>query len=310
MLDALLDRAKTIKPDRIQSKQTVGVVPILGPSFEKPNYRLLKDDVLESVQVTEATEGGSVPTLKVENTLDESVFLMDGQELVGAKQNRILNTDVMVPAKSTITIPVSCVEQGRWHYKGRHFRSGGSAHYSTRRGKSSRVHKSLQQKKAYDADQGAVWNEVQMCLSGSSSHSKTAALSAAYQNRQGDLKSFRDSLELPEEAVGLAVFRGDRFRGLDLFDRHSTMSFFWDSLIDSYVIDWIGEPFDANEPAKSVEESAINDTLQHAGSGEWESFNSPGEGRDYRLKDHETLCGSALLCEDNVVVHLQLFPKS
>jgi len=52
--------------------------------------------------------------------------IIDVQELVGAKQNRILNTDVLVPAKSTRDVPVSCVERGRWGYKSRHFTPGGS----------------------------------------------------------------------------------------------------------------------------------------------------------------------------------------
>ena len=55
-----------------------------------------------------------MPELVVENPLDERVLLYDGEELVGAKQNRILNVSVLVEAKSTLTIPVSCVEQGRW----------------------------------------------------------------------------------------------------------------------------------------------------------------------------------------------------
>ena len=48
------------------------------------------------------------------NPLDEAVLLYDGEELVGAKQNRILNVSVLVGAGAKMPIPVSCVEQGRW----------------------------------------------------------------------------------------------------------------------------------------------------------------------------------------------------
>ena len=72
----------------------------------------------------EVDEAGTVPELVVENPLAERVLLYDGEELVGAKQNRILNVSVLVEAKSKLRIPVSCVEQGRWSRVSRHFGSG------------------------------------------------------------------------------------------------------------------------------------------------------------------------------------------
>ena len=44
---------------------------------------------------------------------DLPLLLPDGEQLVGAKQNRILNMTVLVAAQSEVTIPVSCVEQVR-----------------------------------------------------------------------------------------------------------------------------------------------------------------------------------------------------
>ena len=51
--------------------------------------------------VTEVSESGSVPTLLLDNTADEALFLLDGEELIGAKQNRILNTTILIAAGST-----------------------------------------------------------------------------------------------------------------------------------------------------------------------------------------------------------------
>ena len=110
---AIANRVRVVQPGRPQGPQ-LRVLPIIGPSSDRPSYRLLDSDTLPLVRVTEVSDAGSVPELMVENKLDVRVFLMDGQELVGAKQNRILNTDVVVPAASTLKIPVSCVEQGRW----------------------------------------------------------------------------------------------------------------------------------------------------------------------------------------------------
>ncbi|MGH8953160.1 MAG: ARPP-1 family domain-containing protein, partial [Acidimicrobiia bacterium] len=49
-----------------------------------------------SAHITEATEAGTVPFLQVTNNADHPLLLLDGEELLGAKQNRILNTTVLV----------------------------------------------------------------------------------------------------------------------------------------------------------------------------------------------------------------------
>src|SRR5262249_9622956 len=70
----------------------------------------------QTLEVTEVNEIGSVPTLKVANRADMMAFLMAGEQLIGAKQNRVLNVSIMVPAQTTLAVPVSCVEAGRWSH--------------------------------------------------------------------------------------------------------------------------------------------------------------------------------------------------
>ncbi len=109
-MQAIADRLRAVGADRPQGT-ALRIVPILGESQSEPPYQTLGAKTLDRIRISELGEGGVVPVLKVENLLDERVFLMDGQGLVGAKQNRILNTDVVVPSGKAIHIPVSCVEQ-------------------------------------------------------------------------------------------------------------------------------------------------------------------------------------------------------
>ena len=67
-------------------------------------------------RVEEVSEGGSVPELRFTNSAAMPILIVDGEELVGAKQNRVANLTILAPAKTTIRIPVSCVEAGRWRY--------------------------------------------------------------------------------------------------------------------------------------------------------------------------------------------------
>jgi hypothetical protein len=50
--------------------------------------------------------------------------VVDGEELVGAQQNRIVNATFLIAGLTEVTIPVGCVEQGRWSYRSQDFASG------------------------------------------------------------------------------------------------------------------------------------------------------------------------------------------
>jgi len=110
---------------------------LLTPSSEDVDWLTL-DEAGDDVVVTEASGGASVPTLEVSNAGDRPLLLLDGEELIGAKQNRVLNTTVLVDAHSTVTIPVSCVEAGRWAFRTARFAAGGTSLYARSSLKSAR----------------------------------------------------------------------------------------------------------------------------------------------------------------------------
>ena len=84
-----------------------------------------------ALEVSEVSDGGSVPSLKVTNKGEKAVFLMAGEHLQGGKQNRVVNASILIGAKSEVPIPVSCVERGRWAYRAAHFAGSGSCRTAT-----------------------------------------------------------------------------------------------------------------------------------------------------------------------------------
>ncbi len=60
--------------------------------------------------VSEVSEGGSVPELKVTNLTGKHVLILDGEAVAGAKQNRVLNTTILIGAGTSLVIPVSCTD--------------------------------------------------------------------------------------------------------------------------------------------------------------------------------------------------------
>src|SRR3954449_7887870 len=89
----------------------VVIAPLFPRADPHAEYLTLEQAVPLGFHVTEIDAAGSVPELLARNPLDSNVLLYDGEELVGAKQNRILNLTVLVPARSETKIPVSCVER-------------------------------------------------------------------------------------------------------------------------------------------------------------------------------------------------------
>ena len=63
---------------------------------------------------SELDGGASVNDLVVHNPLDVPVLLYEGEEVLGAQQNRTFDVSVLVAAGSELRVPVSCVEAGRW----------------------------------------------------------------------------------------------------------------------------------------------------------------------------------------------------
>ena len=90
------------------------IAPLFPRRQPRTDYITLEEAIPLGFRVTEVDAAGSVPELLAHNPLDSNVLLYDGEELVGAKQNRILNVTVLVPAQSETRLPVSCVEEGRW----------------------------------------------------------------------------------------------------------------------------------------------------------------------------------------------------
>ena len=82
--------------------QALAVFPLFSVPDGAVDY-LLSDEAIHagSVTVEEISEGGSVPNLLVTNQGDSRVLFLEGEELRGAKQNRVLNTSVLIATVST-----------------------------------------------------------------------------------------------------------------------------------------------------------------------------------------------------------------
>lgn len=78
---------------------------------------LVLEEALDSkaLRVSERGKSGDVNTLTFENVGDKPIYLQAGDTLKGGKQDRTIAVDFVLPPRSgTQTLPVYCVEPGRW----------------------------------------------------------------------------------------------------------------------------------------------------------------------------------------------------
>jgi len=155
------DHLKTIEIGSSTTFENLTMYPLLGTSEPKLEYITLDEALAaKTASVTEVSESGSVPDLLFRNDGDIPVLLLDGEELIGAKQNRVLNLSILAPPSKTITIPVSCVEAGRWSRRTPEFQSSGRSMYARgRAAKSGQVSMSMRSGHSR-SNQSEVWRDI------------------------------------------------------------------------------------------------------------------------------------------------------
>src|SRR5947207_3304029 len=98
----------THRPFRLGEPASFGglsLIPLFPTAEPQLDYIGLDEAIARGLAVTEISDAGAVSTLFVSNPLDANVLLYEAEELVGAKQNRILDRPVLVPAQSKVTVP-------------------------------------------------------------------------------------------------------------------------------------------------------------------------------------------------------------
>jgi hypothetical protein len=289
-----------------QAFKNMGVLPILAGNGHSPNYVTLKEALTQKlIKITEVNQSGSVPNLKVINESDQLVLLLDGEELVGAKQNRVLNTSVLLQGHSETVIPVSCTEQGRWRYASAEFEHSGliMAH-KTRALKSDSVHTSLSRGRGHTSDQSRVWASIDAMHTTTGTLSPTRAMKDVYQATSKQLDEYLQSFTCVPQQQGCLVFINSQVVGLDVLSDEAIYQQVHLQLLKSYAMEAILEQ---KEQTSSPSLDQANLFLQAAGQSQENQFDTVGLGYECRL-DHPTLRGSALIYKDQVI-HTALFKK-
>jgi hypothetical protein len=291
-----------MQPGAPHSQGSLVLVPLFGGA-EAPTYVLGAEAIDSDLIAVEEIGAGEVPNLVVKNLGDRPALFVEGEHLLGAKQDRVLNVSVLAAAKQDTVIPVSCVEQGRWRYAGGpRFASGKEfSHAGLRLKKLLAVAANARLEGSRRSDQGDVWGEIEHKRGEiGGGPSRTRSMSDVYASRESDLSAMIDAFREPQSGqTGVVVCIGTRPIAIDAFDRPETLAKIWPRLVSGYAMEALGVP------VGGADAGAIERFRAHVTEADATSHEGVGLGTDVILTSSD-LVATALVWE-RAVVHLAVF---
>lgn len=306
MENAVKSRLQSLRLAEAQVYRNIAIVPLIAPSDGMLQYRTLGEALSSGdLTITEVSASGSVPELTVVNRGIKPVLFLDGEELAGAKQNRVLNTSILLKEASETKIPVSCTEQGRWAYASKAFsESGNVMAYKSRSRKTRSVQCSLEASVGHKSNQGEVWDGIAELQAKACASSPTSAMADIYKSREQDLRRCDDIFKSVPNQMGLLAFIGGAVAGADLVSLTAAYAKLHPKLVRSYTLEGLLDSKQENQSVDAIAGKA-RQFLHEITSAEEREFPSIGYGADHRFKG-KCLAGTALV-HQNEIVHAAFF---
>lgn len=300
MTNVIEDNLESIELLDIQQYQNMTVIGLNTPNTRPPDLMPLDVGLsMGLVEITEVDENGSVGQLNVINNAVTPLLLMDGEEIKGAKQNRIINATMIIPAKSQQIIDVSCSESGRWNYNSQTFKhSYHMASSKVRRSKQESVNNSLRTSNQRISNQSQVWDDIESTQQSLNIESSTHAQQDTFISLEKDIDDYLKHFPLQQKQNASIIIINNQVIGMELLYNADKYSQYHQRYMESYIIDAItqqDEHADDNVDAAKLSEEFIN-RIRLSKIEEYQENNT----NDYRLEDDQ-ITGSFIFYEDNLV---------
>lgn len=195
-----------------------------------PMNKALSDGRLK---IQEHEQGPTVNTLQAVNTSKDTIYLMQGEVVVGGKQDRILAQDVLVAPGATIDIAAFCVEHGRWTEQ-----RSGEQFIGTAGVAAQDVRKAA----AVDQEQSKVWEKVAENVAAQGAATSTGSYAHLMNDRevQAERARYREKLiglaSSRAGIVGVIAVSGDRVIGCDVMATEEMFRQAYPQLLDAYIV--------------------------------------------------------------------------
>lgn len=211
----------------------------------------------------------NVEKVKLKNNSVSPLILLDGEEIAGSLQNRIVAQTMIIPPKSEMEIPVNCSEKGRNEYKSEFQYSDYIANSNTRR------------KKAYNKNnplQEVVWNSIDDLETDKNTSSKTKALRDSYEKNKYDIDSYLKHFKMENNQIGVICIVENKV-GIEIFNNHSLYEKYDEMLLRSYIID------SSSSEKINISDKELENILASINSESFIKKDAVGLGKYYKISN-------------------------
>ena len=271
-----------------QVHKNVAIIPIKTPINHKIDLLTLKKGFELGLVNVKECEQSTVNTIIVENKSVAPLLLVDGEEIVGGDQNRIMDATILIAPQSEKKIPVNCTEHGRWRYESDFKQSEHIANYRTRLAKhhAFRNNANVQQ---------AVWDSIDDLEMSRSFSSPTQAMSESYENAKADLNEFLDVFDIVEGQTGIVVLVDGEIKGFEVFLNTEIYREYHEKILKSYLIN-----AEVNDNVFTINKDTIESVIEDALSDEFEEVKNEGLETRFEIKSEDGV-GSAYTYNDELI---------
>lgn len=324
---------KSLKVESPQVAEDAFVVfPLTTQNTNGRGYLTLDEAVKQGL--VSIPESGRVPEVIIVVKGEKPVLVVEGTIVVGGLQNRTVNISLLLEAGKQHSIPVSCVEQGRWHFRrprhyyeppisGRQRREEevepaafrlfeSTAHANLRRRKTTSAIRYYMLMSIPKAEQQEVWAEVERKHRVARVHSPTGDETVLYERHFSSIEDLLRPMKPLENQVGALIAIGQEVAGLEVFDHPETWQVMHRRILSGYAADAL-EALEFGKPKALITLAGAKEFIQTVASSLDKAHIKPspvGIGEHLLLDERENFVGGFALVHDGVTIHLFAFPAS
>ena len=206
-------------------------------SIEKNNNKYLSFSeaiAKNQVQISEVNKEGLLTKLSVSNKSSDNIIILNGELIIGTqiRQDRIVDSTVLIPGYATVLINTFCGEQYRWSPRlSNKISTSESLYFSSGRANNAAdINTKL-------SKQCRIWSEISEKISDFNVKSFTNSVDQIYKKKKVNVEEIVNFFKIPSEAVGVVLGISNQLVNIDIFSNNCMLQIYLPKIIRSIALD-------------------------------------------------------------------------